>query len=162
VDITFDTAAEEYLIGAAKCGTLRLVAHELDGRQADDYRDAAVRVRQDNDVPQWAPLIFLEVEVIDASDFETDLHVVGEERFGHRILTVKSSVIANTIAELLLAIRDRTGVVPHVYFSWTEGNPLHNLLRFLFVGAGEEAPVTREVLRQAEPDLERRPRVHVG
>jgi hypothetical protein len=36
-------------------------------------------------LPKWAPLIFIEVTVIDASDFETELHVVGEERFGHRI-----------------------------------------------------------------------------
>ena len=111
---------------------------------------------------KWCPLIFIEVTVIDASDFETQLHVVGEERFGHRILTVRSSVVANTVAEVLLAIRDRTGLVPHVYFSWTEGNPVTNLLRFLWLGDGEVAPVTREVLREAETDPEQRPRVHVS
>lgn len=107
-------------------------------------------------------MLFLEVTVDDASDFETDLRVRGEERFGYRILTVRSSVIANTIAELLIEIRDRTGVDPQIYFSWTEGNPFLNLLRFLFVGAGEVATVTREVLREAEPDVRRRPRVHVS
>ena len=98
----------------------------------------------------------------DPSDFETALHVVGRSASAHRILTVRGSVVANTIAELLLAVRDRTAQVPHVYFSWTEGNPLLNLLRFLFVGAGEDAPVTREVLREAEPAPEHRPRVHVS
>jgi hypothetical protein len=100
--------------------------------------------------------------VVDASDFETVHRVIGEERFGHRILTVRSSVVANTIAELSLAVRDRTGLVPHVYFSWTEGNPVTKFLQFLFVGAGEVAPVTREVLREAEPQPGRRPRVHVS
>jgi hypothetical protein len=160
--ISFDAAADEYLRAAAKCGTLRLVAHETDERDAIEYRDKVRQVREDNNVPKWAPLIFIEVTVIDASDFETELSVVGEELFGHRILTVRSSVVANTIAEVLLAIRDRTGLVPHVFFTWTEGNPIRNLLRFLFVGAGEVAPVTREVLREAEPDPARRPRVHVG
>jgi hypothetical protein len=138
------------------------VANEPQERDADEYRDKVQEIRRDNDLPRWAPLIFVEVTVTDASDFETELAVVGEERFGHRILTVRSSAVANTIAEILLAIRDRTGLVPHVYFSWTEGNPALNLLRFLFFGAGEVAPVAREVLREAEKDAGRRPRVHVG
>lgn len=160
--ITFDAEALAYLEGAAKCGTLRLVAHDPSQRDAKAYRDAAVSVRAANDVPRWAPLIFMEVTVVDASDFETELHVKGEERYGHRILTVRSSVIANTVAEVALAVRDRIGLVPHIYFSWTEGNPLLNILKFLFVGAGEIAPVTREVLREAEPKPDQRPRVHVS
>ena len=160
--LTFDEDAQRFLLDAAKCGTLRLVANEPDSRDAVEYRDKTNEIRKDNDVPKWAPLVFVEVTVSDASDFETELSVHGEERFGHRILTVKSSVIANTIAEILLAARDLTGLTPHVYFSWTEGNPFRNLLRFLFIGDGEVAPVTREVLREAEPDRERRPRVHVS
>ncbi|MBT0772567.1 amino acid transporter [Kineosporia sp. J2-2] len=160
--LTFDDEARKFLLDAAKCGTLRLVANEPDARDAAEYRDKANEIRRDNDVPKWAPLVFVEVTVQDASDFETELHVRGEERFGHRILLVNSSVIANTIAEILLEARNLTGLVPHVYFSWTEGSPFRNLLRFLFVGDGEVAPVTREVLREAEPDRERRPRVHVS
>jgi hypothetical protein len=63
---------------------------------------------------------------------------------------------------LLIYIRDLTGQNPHVYFGWTEGNPIAYLLKFLAFGEGDTAPVTREVLRQFEPDPARRPRVHVG
>lgn len=98
----------------------------------------------------------------DSSDFEQELQVVGKERHGFKILEVHSNNVPNTLAAVLLHIRDVTGFMPHIYFRWTEGNPISNLSRFLFFGEGEIAPVTREVLREAEPDITRRPWVHVG
>ena len=65
---------------------------------------------------------------------------------------MESPTVPNALAALLLHIRDVTGVRPHIYFEWTEGNPALNFLRFLLFGVGEVAPVTREVLRRAEPD----------
>jgi hypothetical protein len=162
VSIAMDETAVGFIEAAAKCGTVRLIPKEPGEGTARLYRDKTIEVRADNGIPGWAPLIFVEVTVSDASDFEADLQVIGDERFGYRVLRVQSSVIANTIAALLMDIRDGTGTIPHAYFSWTEGNPFVNFMRFLFVGDGEIAPVTREVLREAEPDPERRPRVHVG
>jgi hypothetical protein len=57
----------------------------------------------------------------------------------------------------LLAMRDEFGLIPHVYFDWTEGSPLIHFLRFILWGSGEVAPVTREILRRAEPGQSRRP-----
>jgi hypothetical protein len=49
-----------------------------------------------------------------------------------------------------------------VYFNWTEGHPIVYLLRRVFLGEGEIATVTREILREAGRGANRRPLVHIG
>ena len=55
------------------------------------------------------------------------------------------------IAAICLAMRDEFGLIPHVYFDWTEGSPLTHFPRFILWGSGEVAPVTREILRGPNP-----------
>jgi len=78
------------------------------------------------------------------------------------VLRCTSPAIPNAIAALLLYIRDQTGKIPHAYFGWTEGNPLMYVLRYLALGEGDTAPVTREVLRKKIRNPLERPRIHVG
>jgi hypothetical protein len=160
--IEFDTTAQRFIDETCRLGTVEIVAHDADRFDVDEYDDKARQQRADSHLPDSAPILFLEVNVVDSSDFSTDLSVHGRQRGPHRVLWVNSPAVPNSIAAILLAIRDNTGINPNVYFEWSEGNPLINLLRFLFIGAGEVAPVTREVLRRAEKDVTRRPRVHVG
>ncbi|MBG6134598.1 amino acid transporter [Longispora fulva] len=160
--VHLDPTAHRFVMEAAADGAIQVIANHPDARDETEYREKEFEQRRDNHIPAADSVLFLEVTLVDSSDFASDLHVVGEERFGYRILKVDSPAIANTVAAVLLHIRDDTGVVPHVYFNWTEGNPVARLLEFLVLGVGEIAPVTREVLRRAEADLDRRPGVHVG
>ena len=161
-EVVLDPAAERFLRDCAR-RTIRLVPNEPGSRDRQEYSDKLRQVVRDNDLHDGDDVIFVEITVTDASDFESTLEVHGEVVHGHhRVLTATSPTVPNALAALLIAVRDRTGRLPHVYFEWTEGNPLANLLRFLLVGSGEVAPVTREVLRQAERDRSRRPHVHVG
>jgi hypothetical protein len=158
--VEFDALAWKFITEVE--GPLHIIANEPDQRDRREYTEKVRQMRLAAHIPRTEPVLFLEVTITDPSEFVSDVRIVGEERFGYRILRVSSTNVANTIAAVLLAIRDRTGKIPHVYFNWTEGNPLVHLLRFLFLGQGEIAPVTREVLREAEPDPERRPIVHVA
>ncbi|MCX4820165.1 APC family permease [Streptomyces sp. NBC_01142] len=160
--VTFDETAARLIDETAAQGPLRVIANEPDERDEQEYREKEYSQREETHIPDGRPVLFLEVTVRDSSDFTADLSVHGEERYGARILRVQGAVVPNTIAAVLMELRARTGQVPHAYFNWTEGHPLGHLLRFLVFGDGEVAPVTREVLRRAEPDLTRRPRIHVG
>jgi hypothetical protein len=107
-------------------------------------------------------VLIVEVRLTDASEFVGRLVVQGVTVGRHRILRCTSLAVPNALAALLLYIRDRTGKPPHAYFGWTEGNPIAYLLKFLAFGEGDTAPVCREVLRKAEPNPAKRPRIHLG
>jgi len=161
-DIHLDPVAGRLVDEVATGGEIHVIANEPDERDETEYREKEAEERGNHHLEPSQPVLFLEVTVTDPSEFEAPLSIAGEERFGYRILRVEGSSIPNTIAAVLLYLRDSTGALPHIYFDWTEGNPVVYLLKYLLFGEGEIAPLTREVLRQAEPDRERRPRVHVG
>ncbi|WP_332835764.1 APC family permease [Nocardioides mangrovicus] len=161
-DVELDATAQRFVRDCAR-RTIRLVANEPDARDLTEYAEKERQIRRDGEIPADADVVFVEVTVTDPSDFETALRVHGEvlcERY--RVLSLESSSVSNALAALAIEVRDLTGAVPHVYFEWTEGNPVSNFLRFLLLGQGEVAPTTREILRRAEPDRDRRPHVHVG
>lgn len=159
--IQFDDRAREFL-ESPDGQPLHVIAHEPVRLSGEAYRKKLESIRESSHLAPEENVVFLEVFLDDSSDFETALEVHGIMRHGHRVLEVHGPVIPNTIASVLLHIRDVSGLMPHVYFRWTEGNPVRNLLRFIFFGEGEIAPVTREVLRQAVPEITQRPWVHVG
>ena len=161
-EVTFDKTAHLFLRDVAR-RSIRLVANEPDSRDRAEYSDKLRQVTRDNDLTDPNDVIFVEVTLTDPSEFASRLHVTGEVQHSrYRVLTFSSSSVPNALAALVLAVRDETDRLPHIYFEWTEGNPAANLIRFMFFGVGEVAPVTREIIRRAEPNRDRRPHVHVG
>jgi hypothetical protein len=160
--IEMDEMAQRFIDEASHKGEIHLVAHRRRTGSEREYASKEEEQREDNHIPADVPILFLEVDVEDASEFEDVLEVRGVEVDGYKVLRAKSSVVPNAIAALLLHLRDTTDKAPHCYFGWTEGNPIVYLFRFLLFGEGDTAPVTHEVLRETEPDAKRRPAVHVG
>jgi hypothetical protein len=162
--IELDETAQRFVDEARKGEKIHIIAHRH--RQTTDdpeeYATAEQEQREDNHVPDDIPILFLEVDIDDPSEFEEVLKIRGIEVGSYKVLRTESPVVPNAIAALLLHLRDTTGKEPHCYFGWTEGNPIVYLFRYVLFGEGDIAPVAHEVLREAEPDRKRRPAIHVG
>jgi hypothetical protein len=159
--VILDRAAQQILDEAAE-QELRFIAHDTDNLTPDEYADKEAEQRSCHDIEPEDPIIFLEITVCDPSEFAPDLTVTGHRVGRFRVLRGQSSAVPNAVAAFLLHARNRSGTVPNVYFAWTEGSPVSHLGRYVLSGEGDIAPVTHEVLRRAEPSVERRPVVHVA
>ena len=143
-------------------GEIRIIANRRDKGDVFEYRQKEHEKRTSNHIPPEEPILFFEVTPGDASEFSGKLCIRCEKIDDYRILRTESAAGPNAIAAFLLYLRDEVGKLPHAYFGWSEGNPISYLLKYIAFGEGDTAPVTHEVLRQAERDSNRRPIVHVG
>jgi len=159
--IELDDMAREFIRKAAK-GTVRIITNRIDRGDVQEYEAKEKEKRVDNHIPSGEPILFFEVTPGDASEFSGVLKIRGETVDRFQILRTESPAVPNAIAAFLLFLRNETGKLPHVYFGWSEGNPVSYLLKYIAFGEGDTAPVTHEVLRQAEKDPDQRPIVHVG
>ncbi len=160
--IELDEAAQAFLDDVGAEGEIRIVTNRRETGDMTEYRFKEHEKRVDNHIPSSDPVLFYEIETGDASEFKGKLFIRGIDIDGYKILRTQAPAVPNAIAGFLLYLRDKTGKIPHVYFGWSEGNPIMYLARYILFGEGDTAPVTREILRQAEPDPDMRPNVHVG
>jgi hypothetical protein len=160
--IELDPAAQAFIDELNDEGEIRIVTNRRETGDVTEYRFKEHEKRVDNHIPATDPVVFYEIEPGDSSEFKGKLFIRGIDVEGYRVLRTQAPAVPNAIAGFLLYLRDKTGKIPHVYFGWSEGNPLMYLARYILFGEGDTAPVTREILRQAEDDPEMRPNVHVG
>jgi hypothetical protein len=159
--VEMDETARRF-IAEESARTIRIIANRKNEGDELEYLLKEREVREDNHIPTTDPILFLEIQISDASEFAATISVEGVEVGNYRILRARSAAVPNAIAAILLEIRDRTEKIPHAYFGWVDGNPIQYLLRFLLFGEGDTAVVTREVIRRAEKNPELRPSIHVG
>ncbi|HWS88161.1 MAG TPA: hypothetical protein VN282_14420, partial [Pyrinomonadaceae bacterium] len=128
--VVLDEMAKTYIDELIEHGSeIRIVANRRDAGDVNEYRFKEREKRQDNHIPTRDPVLFLEVTPGDASEFAGELRVTGCDIDGFRVLRTSSPAVPNAIAAFMLYLRDTTGKIPHVYFGWSEGNPLMYLLR---------------------------------
>ena len=159
-EVVLDDASREFL-SHDQDQVIRLISHRPAVRSVEEYDARDALARRAHNLSPNEQLLFLEIDPVDSSEFEASLRVTGVFVGRHKILRVASPAVPNAIAAILIHIRDATGKVPHIYFKWTEGNPVGQMFRFLAFGEGDVPPVTHEVLRHCIADPHQRPFVHL-
>ncbi len=161
--VILDELAQSFLQGLRTQETpLRLIAHHRRLGTFAEYVEKETRIRDLLRFPLQDPFLFVEVGVLDPSEFSRELRVRGVELGHYRILRTEGTSVPNALAALLLYIRDETGTIPRIYFEWPEISPMQAAVDFLLFGEGDVPTLTREVLRRAEPNPGQRPLVYVG
>ena len=89
-----------------------------------------------------------------------ELTVIQEEgRYAVRVRNAAS--IAHTLAAVALDM-SKAGPPPTIHFGWTEESPVSGTLGFLLFGEGNVPWEVRQLIRKAEPDPAKRPKVMIA
>jgi hypothetical protein len=120
------------------------------------------RIRQRHRLGPDVPIVFVEAELGDASDFyhKPVVEVVQQEgRFVLRISRCAS--IPHVLAAVALEL-SKTGQPPEIHCGWSDTSPVEANINFLLFGQGNIPWMVRDLIQRAEPRPERRPPVVIG
>ncbi len=136
-----------------------LVPHRP-GRRSLISKEAAIR--REHRIPRDIEIIFVEVELLDPSDFIQEPWLEIRQQDGRYVMRIThASSIAHTLAAVSLEMA-KVGRPPEIHFGWTEETPWSGTIGFLLFGEGNIPWMVRELLRKAEPELDRRPFIVVA
>jgi hypothetical protein len=136
-----------------------LVPHRP-GRRSLLHKEPHIRER--HRLGQEVPIVFVEVDVGDASDFCQKPMVEVMEEEGRFVIRVQGGVsVAHVIAAVALEL-SKVGKPPEVHFGWSDESPVSANLNFLLFGQGNVPWMVREIICRSEANPERRPRVVIG
>lgn len=119
-------------------------------------------IRHEHRLPPEIPIVFIQAELGDTSEFYQSPVMEIKQEEGRFILHVtRCASIAHVIAALALEL-SKVGKPPEIHFGWSDESTVVANLSFLLFGEGNVPWMVRELIRIAEPDEERRPRVIIG
>jgi len=119
-------------------------------------------IRKEHRLSSEVPIVFIEANLGDTSDFyQTPLVEVLQEEGSFILRVKKCASIAHSIAALALEL-SKSGQPPEIHFGWSDENPLAANIGFLLFGEGNVPWIVRELIRHAEPNPARQPRVVIG
>jgi hypothetical protein len=108
------------------------------------------------------PVVFVEAELGDASDFFHRPYLEARQEDGRIILRItRCASIAHVIAAVGLEL-SKTERPPEIHFGWSDEGSITANINFLIFGEGNIPWLVRELIRKAEPNPERQPRIVIG
>jgi len=136
-----------------------LVPHRPGRRELDD-KEASIRRR--HRLSDDIPIVFIEAELGDPSEFQQSPLMEIRAEGGRFIISVKRCVsVAHAIATIALEL-SRVGQPPEIHFGWSDESELAATLGFFLFGQGNVPWRVRDLINKAEPNPERHPRVIIG
>lgn len=136
-----------------------LVPHRP-GRRSLATKEALIR--REHRIPRDLMIVFVQVELADASDFVNEPVLRVEQQDGRYVIKITGAAsIAHTLAALALEMA-KVGRPPEVHFGWTDDSPVSGTLGFLLFGEGNVPWMVRDLLRRAEPDEAKRPLIIIA
>jgi hypothetical protein len=136
-----------------------LVPHRPGGSSLDAKEK---RIRQRHRLAPDVPIVFVEVELGDASDFYHKPCLEVRQEDGRFVLRIcRAASIPHVLAAVALEL-SRTGQPPEIHCGWSNSSPVEANIHFLLFGQGNIPWMVRDLIHKAEPRPERRPAVVIG
>jgi len=136
-----------------------LVPHRP-GRHGLEEKENAIR--EQHRLPPEVPIVFVEAELGDPSNFGHAPVMEVIETEGKFIIRITRCVsIAHAVAAAALEL-SAVGKPPEIHFGWSDESPLAASFGFLLFGEGNVPWMVRALINKAQPSVEHQPRVVIG
>jgi hypothetical protein len=127
-----------------------------------DLEDKEVSMRAEHHLDADIPMVFIEAERGDVSEFyQSPVLEVTQTEGRITVRVTHCASIAHVIAAVALEL-SKGGSPPEIHFGWSDETPLAANIGFVLFGEGNVPWMVRELILKAEPDPARQPRVVVG
>ncbi len=137
-----------------------LVPHRMGGARSLEQKEA--KIRKVHHLEAGIPIVFIEATLGDVSEFYQSPVIEVTEEEGRFIIRVTNCAsIAHTLASIALEL-SKSGTPPELHFGWSNENPLSMSLGFVLFGEGNVPWMVRGLIKKAEPNPAKQPRVIVG
>lgn len=125
-------------------------------------KEKEIEIRMRHRIPGTLPIVFVQAELADPSDFHHRPLLTMVHEDGRVIVRLtRCCSIAHAIAAAALELSS-LGAVPEVHFGWSNENPLTANVNFVLFGHGNVPWMVYTLIRRADVPEERKPRVVIA